>query len=81
MLDQKQRFFNKKNRSFLTSFRDQILSVFSVFFPLHRAQPAENWTQAKTQIYVTMIESSRMKQDRFPKTAGETTVLNFLLIS
>ena len=80
MLDQKQRFFNKKNRFFLTSFRDQILSVFSVFFPLHRAQPAENWTQAKTQIYVTMIESSR-KQDRFPKTAGETTVLNFLLIS
>ena len=81
MLDQKQRFLNKKNRFFLTSVRDQILSVFSVFFPLHRAQPVENWTQAKTQIYVTMIESSRMKQDRFPKTAGETTVLNFLLIS
>lgn len=81
MLDQKQRFFNKKIAFFLTSFRDQILSFFSVVFPLHRAQPAENWTQAKTQIYVTMIESSRMKQDRFPKTAVETTVLDFLLIS
>ena len=77
----KTKIFQQKNRFFLTSVRDQILSVFSVFFPLHRAQPVENWTQAKTQIYVTMIESSRMKQDRFPKTAGETTVLNFLLIS
>ena len=81
MLDQNQRFFNKKNRFFLTSFRDQILSFFSVVFPLLRAQPAENWTQAKTQIYVTMSESSRMKQDKFPKTAVETTVLDFLLIS
>ena len=33
----------------------------------------ESWTKAKTQIYVTMIEFSRMKQDRFPKTAVETT--------
>ena len=78
----KTKIFQQKKSLFSDQFfSDQILSVFSVFFPLHRAQPAENWTQAKTQIYVTMIESSRMKQDRFPKTAGETTVLNFLLIS
>ena len=77
----KPKIFQQKNRFFLTSFRDQILSFFSVVFLLHRAQPAENWTRAKTQIYVTMIESSRMKQDKFPKTAVETTVLDFLLIS
>ena len=69
----KTKVFQQKIAIFLIGFRDQILSFFSVVFPLHRAQSVENWTQAKTQIYVTMVEFSRMKQDRFPKTAVETT--------